>query len=52
MVALDNRGLLPFRFQVGDRIAQAIIFSIPVFPDACVDETARGAGGFGSTGVN
>lgn len=51
MVALDNRGLLPFRFQAGDRVAQAVIFTIPVFPDAS-DGNPRGAGGFGSTGVH
>lgn len=54
MVALDNRGLLPFSFRAGDRVAQAVIFNIPVFPDAAdaADGKPRGAGGFGSTGVH
>jgi dUTP pyrophosphatase len=40
-------------FETGDRIAQLVILAVPhvewVEIDA-LDETARGAGGFGSTG--
>jgi dUTP pyrophosphatase len=54
-VSCWNRGDVPFTIQPGDRIAQMII--VPVaqphfeFVDS-FDETIRGAGGFGHTGVS
>lgn len=52
-VLLINHGREPFPIAVGDRIAQLVI--APVIQAELVeveslDETARGAGGFGSTG--
>ena len=53
-VILYNSGEHPFFIQRGDRIAQLIIEKNET-PDVAVvmdiDETARGDGGFGSTGV-
>lgn len=56
MVKLRNDGGGNFspRIQTGDRIAQAMLVPIPRVQLVEVDElsdTARGAGGFGSTGV-
>ena len=53
MVALHNHGLAPQAVAPGERIAQLLI--TPVFtPGFCqveeLDDTVRGAGGFGSTG--
>ncbi len=53
MVGLINLGQLPYTVRHGDRIAQLVI--APVVRGALrevgeVSETARGAGGFGSTG--
>lgn len=52
-VALVNHGEDDFVINHGDRIAQLVI--APVLLAACaegeLDETTRGAGGFGSTGV-
>ena len=53
MVALHNHGLAPQTVAPGERIAQLLI--TPVFtPGFCqveeLDDTVRGAGGFGSTG--
>lgn len=53
-VALVNLGAAPFVVQHGDRIAQCVV--APVVQAGFVvveglDETPRGAGGFGSTGV-
>lgn len=53
-VILINHGRAPFTIRRGDRIAQMII--APVAPAGIVEvdqleETARGQGGFGSTGV-
>ena len=52
-VILINHGDEPFAIRRGDRIAQLVI--APVVQAAweevaALDETARGAGGFGSTG--
>ena len=52
-VALINLGTEPYTIHHGDRIAQAVI--APVLQAtfqvvATLDDTARGAGGFGSTG--
>jgi dUTP pyrophosphatase len=52
-VILANLGAEPFLIQPGDRIAQMVVQRLPevtVKPVASLDETARGAGGFGSTG--
>ena len=53
-VILYNSGVHPFNIQRGDRIAQLIIEKIET-PDVAVvmdiNDTARGGGGFGSTGV-
>jgi dUTP pyrophosphatase len=53
-VALINHGAEPFEIAVGDRIAQLVI--VPVSnPDYeavdSLEDTQRGSGGFGSTGV-
>ena len=53
-VMLINHGAAPFTITRGERIAQAVI--APVTKAAMVevqtlDDTARGAGGFGSTGT-
>ena len=53
-VVLFNLGEEPFTIQKGDRIAQLVLESIvlaPVQEVSELDETVRGAGGFGSTGV-
>lgn len=52
MVILINLGEAPFRIERGERIAQMVVAPV-VQPDFIVgelDETERGAGGFGSTG--
>lgn len=54
-VILINLGAEPFEVRRGDRIAQLVV--APVLPArfaevAELDETARGSGGFGSTGVS
>ena len=54
MVALHNDGRKRFYVRHGDRIAQAKLVEAPQHELVLVDEigeTARGAGGFGSTGV-
>ncbi len=53
LVALHNDGDVPRTVQPGERIAQLVV--IPFLPltfteAAALEETARGAGGFGSTG--
>lgn len=53
-VILANFGVEPFRVEKGAKIAQIVIAPCTraeVVETAEVDETARGAGGFGSTGV-
>jgi len=52
-VILINHGSEPFKIARGDRIAQLVIGVIlrpELIEDAELDETERGAGGFGSTG--
>lgn len=52
-VALVNLGPAPYRIRHGDRIAQCVVAPVVQARFAAVerlDETARGAGGFGSTG--
>jgi len=53
-VILANLGDEVFEIERGDRIAQLVVAPAPqalVTEVATLDETARGAGGFGSTGV-
>lgn len=53
-VLLINHGNDPVTFRKGDRIAQLVVLPIPeVEWDEVdeLDETTRGEGGFGSTGV-
>ncbi len=54
-VALINHGSDDFVVQRGDRIAQLVVIAVPDVEFSLVDdlsESARGAGGFGSTGVS
>ncbi len=54
-VGLINRGSEPFEVRRGDRIAQMMFMPVlhaSFLPVDTLDETARGAGGFGHTGVN
>lgn len=53
-VILHNAGKQPFTIHRGDRIAQMVIAPVcraSIQVVACLDETGRGAGGFGHTGV-
>ncbi len=53
-VGLYNSSDVPFTVNRGDRIAQLLFMPVYVaklIEAATLDETARGAGGFGSTGV-
>ena len=53
-VVLINHGSEPFEIRRGDRIAQMMflpVFAANFLPVDELDETARGAGGFGHTGV-
>ena len=53
-VVLVNHGTDPFEVRRGDRIAQMMfvpIYTAAFLPVDELDETARGAGGFGPTGV-
>lgn len=52
-VILINHGQIPFEIQRGERIAQLVIASYAqavMVEVGALDETTRGAGGFGSTG--
>ena len=54
LVGLHNHSAKPFTIRPGDRVAQIIIAPVlcPVLIECDeLDDTARGAGGFGSTGV-
>lgn len=54
-VVLFNHGPEDFEIAVGDRVAQLILEKVAMGPAVEVDtleETERGAGGFGSTGVS
>lgn len=54
-VILVNHGEENFTIRTGDRVAQAVLAPVTPFRGALVeslDETARGEGGFGSTGVS
>ncbi len=53
-VALINHGAEPFEIGVGDRIAQLVIVAVgevEYLPVESLEDTSRGSGGFGSTGV-
>lgn len=53
LVLLRNDGLMPYRVQAGDRIAQARLTPCPratFWLAEQLDMTERGSGGFGSTG--
>ncbi len=56
-VILTNLGKLPFKVNYGDRIGQFVLKSvyqidwIKVASRDNLEKTARGSGGFGSTGV-
>ncbi len=53
-VVLVNHGREPFAIAAGDRIAQLLVQPVarPVYRQvAALDDTGRGQGGFGSTGV-
>lgn len=53
-VCLVNLGAVPFTIRRGDRIAQAIVSPVThvsIVEAEALDETARGHGGFGSTGI-
>jgi dUTP pyrophosphatase len=52
-VPLINHGDVPFTIRRGERIAQMVIASVvqaELFPVTTLSATARGTGGFGSTG--
>ena len=52
-VILINHGDTPFPIKRGDRIAQMVIQALPdvtLTPVATLNDSSRGAGGFGSTG--
>jgi dUTP pyrophosphatase len=54
IVMLHNLGKEPFNYRAGDRIAQVIILPSGFFTfveAGTLDNTARAAGGFGSTGM-
>ncbi len=54
-IIIDNTGEEPYEVKVGDRIAQGVLAIVPqasfIVVDS-LDETERGAGGYGSTGMN
>ncbi len=52
-VILINHSDIPFPIKRGDRIAQMVIQALPdvtLTPVSALNDSARGAGGFGSTG--
>ena len=54
MVELKNLGAMPFRVEVGARIAQLFIVrleDVEIEVVATLSQTKRGVGGFGSTGT-
>ena len=54
-MGLCNFSSEPYTIQPGERIAQLVLHPVlllPVEEADSLDETARGAGGFGSTGRN
>jgi dUTP pyrophosphatase len=54
-VVLINHGQEPFSVQRGDRIAQFVVAPVTqaeLLEVSSLDATARGAGGYGSTGIS
>ena len=54
-IIVDNTGTEAYEIHVGDRIAQGVLSIVPQASFVSVnslDETERGAGGYGSTGIN
>ena len=54
MIAMHNHGTVPQTIEDGERIAQLVItpyLTAQFFETDTLNETARGAGGFGSTGT-
>lgn len=54
-VLLINHGTEPVEFKPGDRIAQMVLSEVPIADFELTDslgDTARGAGGYGSTGMS
>ena len=54
-IIVDNIGTEDYEIHVGDRIAQGVLSIVPQASFISVDsldETERGAGGYGSTGIN
>ena len=54
MIAMHNHGSTPQTIEDGERIAQLVItpyLTAQFFETETLNETARGAGGFGSTGT-
>jgi dUTP pyrophosphatase len=52
-VVLVNHGVEPFRIEAGDRIAQLLVQRVErvtFVADGALSDTARGTGGFGSSG--
>lgn len=55
MVGVINQIKTPYTIQPGERVAQMVVMPVSMMPVEEVEEldvTARGAGGFGSTGKN
>lgn len=53
-VLLVNLGDIPFTIRRGDRIGQLVVAPVARVqwnPSTCLDDTARGSGGFGHTGI-
>jgi dUTP pyrophosphatase len=53
-VLLVNHGQAPFTIRPADRVAQLVVAPVVkavLVPVAALDETARGSGGYGSTGI-
>lgn len=53
-IILINWGPVPFTINRGERVAQMVfarVCRVELFPSARLDETPRGSGGFGHTGI-
>ena len=53
LVALRNHSQTPYTVRPGERVAQMVVLATPMWESEeteSLDETQRGAGGFGSTG--
>ncbi len=54
LVGLHNHSSAPYTIQLGERIAQLVVLACPSWEAVetqSLDDTARGTGGFGSTGT-